>query len=159
MPKSVFDMETVNGRLAFARDQAGFNQIEFGRLMGYSSRTGWPKIERGENTLTADHVGKAAKILGLDVRYFYGQIDYREAGNASPKTYHDFIAAVGRSAEGDDPVVRAVRDKQGAHHRLVQMTLEWSPDMVRRLVDAAYFYFSGGGGDPPMSEQAAGGER
>tara|TARA_R100000365_G_C2748614_1_gene80775 strand:+ start:16525 stop:17208 length:684 start_codon:yes stop_codon:yes gene_type:complete len=57
----------MGNRLKDLREQRGLSQEQAGAAMGMS-KSGYVKIERGERKLSTDHLERAAKAFGVDLR-------------------------------------------------------------------------------------------
>ena len=149
MPAPKRDLDTIHGRLQFARDKAGYTRVEFARLMGYSS-DGWAKIELGTNSLQADTLSKANEVLQLDERYYFGKVPYDEAAGSSAATLTDLskkietMAARLEGSKNDEASMIANRIRGNERLRdLFDLVKFWEGSMLQRFTDMAFAYIQG----------------
>ena len=71
-------LSTVYERIKYAREKAGFNQKSFAAELNISP-CNWSKIENGTLRVHYDLLENINKLLGLDVRYYFGLLNYEEA--------------------------------------------------------------------------------
>ena len=93
MPAPKLDLETIYGRLQYARDRSGYKQEEFAQLVGFSA-TGWGKIERGQRGLLCEYLERANKILKLDIGFYFGEIPYENAIGSNNFNYQTLIEKI-----------------------------------------------------------------
>ena len=74
----VLFLSTPNERIRYAREKAGFTQRGFADLVNLS-QANWSKIERGKTRITIDLLEKVNSILKLDINYYFGTVNYKEA--------------------------------------------------------------------------------
>jgi len=86
VPQPKVDLSTVNGRVQYAREQAGYRQDEFAKLINYEPSS-WQKIEQGQRRLSIEKLEEANAVLDLDIRYYFGQIPYQDAVSRAGNNY------------------------------------------------------------------------
>lgn len=152
MPAPKRDLETIHGRLQFARDRAGYTRAQFAERMKRSS-DGWAKIELGTNSLSADVLAEANEILGLDERFYFGKISYDEAKSGQSQSLSGIAEDIrsirdqvqGKTGDDADGIAQRIRANASLQELFEQVRF-WDAGAIARFREWAAAFMAGGGG-------------
>jgi len=77
-------LSSVYERIVYARKKAGFSQKSFAMKLDMSPGN-WSKIENGMLGVKCELIEKINKILKLDIRYYFGLLNYMSAVEGEAK--------------------------------------------------------------------------